>query len=379
MTVRKAIFWTHLTTGVIAALVVAMMSITGVLLTYDRQIKDWADRNFYEIDGATESRLTVDELISVAQAQNADLEINTITIINRDDAPPFVSKGRADKTYIDPVSGEILGPGNTSLRGVFSVITRWHRWFDMDGDSRSIGKGLTGVANLMFLFLILSGLYLWLPPLYRWIVVKPRLLFNDKATTAKARDYNWHHVFGFWSLIPLFFIVVSGATLSYRWASGAVYALAGEERPARGRAAPTEELAAGGIALSLQDHFKFAKSQSDAWQRIVLSLPDSNAATISVVVDEGSGGEPTKKKTLIVDRVTGGVVRTETFADRTPAGKVLGYFRWLHTGEALGLTGQTIAGVVTALSVLMVWTGLALAYRRLIQPSIRRRKLRSGN
>jgi len=376
MTVRKAIFWTHLITGVIAALVVAMMSITGVFLTYDRQMKDWADRNFYEIDSVTESRLTVDELISVVQARDSDLEINTITIINRDDAPPFVSKGRADKTYVDPTSGEIFGPGNTSLRGFFSVITRWHRWFDMDGDSRSIGKGLTGIANLMFLFLILSGLYLWLPPLYRWIVFKQRLMFNDKAATAKARDYNWHHVFGFWSLIPLFFIVVSGATLSYRWASGAVYALAGEERPARGRAEPGAELLPGATPLSLQEHFQFAKSQSQRWQRIVLSLPDSNAATISVVVDEGSGGEPTKKKTLIIDRVTGTTLRTETFSDRTPAGKVLGYFRWLHTGEALGLAGQTIAGIVSTLSVLMVWTGLALAYRRLIQPSIRRRKLR---
>ena len=47
--------------------------------------------------------------------------------------------------------------------------------------------------------------------------------------------------------------------------------------------------------------------------------------------------------------------------------------RFLHTGEALGLIGQTVAGLVSLTSVIMVWTGLALAYRRLIVPLLTRR------
>ncbi len=39
------------------------------------------------------------------------------------------------------------------------------------------------------------------------------------------------------------------------------------------------------------------------------------------------------------------------------------------------LLGQTIAGLVSALAVLMAWTGVALSYRRLIQPIVRRRSL----
>lgn len=375
MTIRKTIFWIHLIAGVLAAIVIAMLSITGVLLTYDRQIKDWADRDEYNVESAMEARLSIDELIHAVRLEQPDLEVNTVTITNRADAPPFVSRSRADRTYVHPDTGEILGPGNTAVRGFFSVITRWHRWFDMDGDGRGIGKGLTGAANLLFLFLILSGLYLWLPPLYRWIAFRPRLLFNDKVRTAKARDYNWHHVFGFWSLVPLFFIVLSASTLSYRWASGAVYALAGEERPARddGRN-PGPSLTEGASPLSLQAHFEIAAGQSDQWQRIALTIPKRDAANVTVVVDEGTGGEPTRKLTLTVDRVSGATIEAAGFADRTPAGKVLGYFRWLHTGEALGLAGQTIAGIVTALSVLMVWTGLALAWRRLVQPIFRKRR-----
>jgi uncharacterized iron-regulated membrane protein len=38
--------------------------------------------------------------------------------------------------------------------------------------------------------------------------------------------------------------------------------------------------------------------------------------------------------------------------------------RFAHTGEVLGLFGQTIAGIATAGSVVLVWTGIALALRR---------------
>jgi uncharacterized iron-regulated membrane protein len=48
--------------------------------------------------------------------------------------------------------------------------------------------------------------------------------------------------------------------------------------------------------------------------------------------------------------------------------------RFLHTGEALGLAGQTIAGLVSLSSAIMVWTGLALAWRRLVRPQLRRHR-----
>ena len=44
---RKTIFWLHLITGVVAGVVILIMSVTGVLLMYQKQITAWAD-------GATE-------------------------------------------------------------------------------------------------------------------------------------------------------------------------------------------------------------------------------------------------------------------------------------------------------------------------------------
>ena len=58
------------------------------------------------------------------------------------------------------------------------------------------------------------------------------------------------------------------------------------------------------------------------------------------------------------------MVSYETFASQTPARRLRSVMRFAHTGEVLGLPGQTIAGIATAASVVLVWTGIALALRR---------------
>ena len=46
MTLRTAFFWLHLTAGVVAGIIVLLMSVTGVALTYERQLIAWSDREF---------------------------------------------------------------------------------------------------------------------------------------------------------------------------------------------------------------------------------------------------------------------------------------------------------------------------------------------
>ena len=41
---RSVVFWMHLVCGVVAGVVVLIMSITGVALTYEKQMLEWADR-----------------------------------------------------------------------------------------------------------------------------------------------------------------------------------------------------------------------------------------------------------------------------------------------------------------------------------------------
>ena len=176
-------------------------------------------------------RLTLEELVEAAKLRRPEFTPTTIVLRNEPDAPVVLSAGRSGSLLVDPYSGDVADPGAQGLRSFFSAVTGWHRWFNATGENRAAARAITGASNLAFLFLILSGIYLWLPRIWKWAAFKAHLLFNAKATTAKARDFNWHHVFGIWSAIPLAVVVATATVFSYPWANDLVYRVVGEQPP----------------------------------------------------------------------------------------------------------------------------------------------------
>ena len=383
---RKTIFWCHLIAGVASGLVVVMMSVTGVILTYERQMVAWSDRAYYQEPQPGQERYSLDTLISAAA--QAGLEPAEMTVYANPSAPvTLAAAGGGGTFYLNPYSGEYLGQPETWLRDFFDDVTGWHRWFNADGDARALPRAITGISNLAFLFLIVSGAYLWLPKVFRWPAFRARLRFENRTGSSRERDFNWHHVFGIWIAIPLFVVVATATVFSYPWANAMVYRSVGEPVPARrgmgmGMGAAltvpidpgyrivlaSADIGAPKAQPPLENLFLRAADQIDGWQSIEMVVPAPRSATVSFTIDQGDGGQPQKRHSLELDRSTGAVESWQPFSDLSTGTKARQWIRRLHTGESFGLTGQTIAGVVSLLSLLMAWTGIALAYRRLIQP-----------
>jgi uncharacterized iron-regulated membrane protein len=104
----------------------------------------------------------------------------------------------------------VRGEGATTTRAFFRRVTELHRWVGAVGDRRELGKAVTGAANLAFLFLVVSGAYLWWPRSWTRSAVRNVALLRG-GLRGKARDFNWHNVVGLWSAIPLFVVVLSGS------------------------------------------------------------------------------------------------------------------------------------------------------------------------
>ena len=96
-----------------------------------------------------------------------------------------------------------------------------------------------------------------------------------------------------------------------------------------------------------------------------MRLPESARRPVVFTIDTGDGGQPQKRATLTLDRATAATIRWETFADNNAGRRLRSWSRFVHTGEAFGVAGQTLAGVGSLGGVVLVWTGIALALRRL--------------
>ncbi|CUH75427.1 PepSY-associated TM helix domain-containing protein [Tropicibacter naphthalenivorans] len=360
---RKTVFWAHLVAGFVAGVFVLIMAVTGALLTFEAQIEDMAIAQTVMVpEGA--APLTADDILTAANASAGQT-----LVIPREAGDVVKLQAGRQATSLNPYTGEALA-GAPGVASFFGAVEGLHRWLSASGRSDT-GSFLVDTSNLIFLFLVASGLYLWLPKTWRWAKVKLNLLFRRNLPNAQARDYNWHHVFGIWALVPLFVIVLTGVIMSYSWANALLYAAAGEEPPQGRPRAPsvmTADMQATfieGQPMSYAALVAVATEQRPDWRRAAIALPSEEAAYVQVTMDAGNGVQSAYQTQLVMDRVTGDVVAARTGSAASLGARLRMWARFAHTGQYYGIIGQTIAGLASLAAAILVYTGLALGVRRL--------------
>lgn len=438
-TFRKVLFWTHLVCGLVAGIVIFIMSFTGAAIALQPQILLWAERDMRVVstpDG--QSWLGPDALLERVREQRPGLTMTGLTLEHdrslaavvtvtspprpqasgegRPSGGPAGPGGQPPQTtlYVNPYTGDVVGQldPTTPARRFFRVNTDWHRWLAMNGDRRNTGRWITGVSNAAFLVLALTGMYIWIPRVWTWAAVKAVAFFRS-GLPGKARDFNWHNVIGVWSAPVLVILTFSGMCISFPKTYDVIYAVTGIERPptpprpggpgnaggperagVSGRpgesgpnrpgganaeslrpsvsSAARESVASASSAADLSTAWSVAEAQMPSWRSIALRLPAREGQPLTFTFNDLERVNPMARSTLTIDAATAAIVRWEPY-DELPAGQRLRtWMRFGHTGELWGLTGQIVAGVASLGGCVLVYTGVALAWRRFVAWRARR-------
>jgi len=91
-------------------------------------------------------------------------------------------------------------------------------------------------------------------------------------------------------------------------------------------------------------------------------------------IDKSIGHRQELAYSLFFDTQTGKVTKVLRKQDWSRGGQAWGTARFLHTGEYFGVVGQTVAGLVSLLACVLVYTGIVLAWRRLVSEPKRLRE-----
>lgn len=386
-TLRTILFWSHLTAGLVAGLVILVMSFTGTVLALKPQVLEFIERDVRFVDAPGTPRLSPQRILMAAAAAMPGTSPQQLSLERDPRAAAAINLGReAGTLYVNPYTAAALGTGSARANAFFQSVTNWHRHLNLSDESREIGKSITGAANIAFLFLALSGLYLWWPKQLTRRHLRPIVWFRS-AVTPRARDFNWHSVIGFWCLAAIVIMTASGAVISYQWASNLVYRLAGSpipERPVRGgpdgatgepgRTGPSargERRGGGGrlepswIPANVDAMWVQAERQMPTWSQISMRLPARDAGTLQFTLTDGAHWNKFARSTLTLNNKDGAVIQWSPYSASNTGQKARGWLRYAHTGELAYLPGQIVAGVGCLGGVMLVWTGISLALRRL--------------
>jgi uncharacterized iron-regulated membrane protein len=401
--IRPFLFWIHLTAGIACGAVILVMSVTGALLALKPQILDWIERDARYVQAQSSPRLMPNEIAAAVRAARADAAPASLTIDRDPNAAAVVNLGAGGNVYVDPYSGAVRGGGSTRANQFFQQVTAWHRYLGAEGNARATGRMLTGISNLAFLLLAVTGLFVWWPRSLTLQHLRPIAWF--RSTSGRARDFNWHNTIGFWCLAPIVVMTASGAVISFPWASNLVYRVTGSPVPApRGaaeagnrrapvdrrspanrsetaeRRAAVENSAAGrdvarhaAGSLALDAALAQVDQKIPTWSVVGMRFTVPGAP-INMTITDGAHWNRFARSTLTVDGRTAQVINWQPYGSSSAGQKLRGWLRFAHTGELGGLPGQLVAGIGCLGGVLLVYTGLALALRRFWRWCVRLRE-----
>lgn len=417
MSLRRIVFWSHLCVGLVIAVVVAFLAVTGAILSFAPQWIELAERNARVQPHPGDACVAPSALLSAAAhaAVAAGNEpVSGLTLFADRIRPAQVALGsRGAVLLADGCSGQILGPGANRLRVFLVAVMEVHHMMSTRGPRHQNLRAVKNAAVVGFGGMILSGLVLWWPHSLTPQRLRNALLLRG-GLRGRSRDWNLHNVAGFWLSLPLLVIVGTGLIMAYPWANGLLFRAAGEQPPARrapdpaGRrqvesdrrperaARPAEAARRAGSAgtpakletppsvdeamlaaanappsaapfATLDRPFATALSYAPGVQSVTLNrlpAPGTEVASVQFQLGRGQGPEFIHRDQLTVRVPDGQVLRFESPQTASRGRHWRFIARFLHTGQIFGVAGQATALLSALAALLLVWTGVSLALRR---------------
>ena len=142
----------HLITGVVAGVVIGIMSFTGVMLAFEKEIVAWAERGARNVTPAADAaRLSVEEVLAKIREVRPDARSAPITFHADPNLAVLVSQGRTNAFYVNPYTDDY----NAGFK-----VRRWTRFLHTGEALGPIGQAVAGSASLGGVFLVWTGLAL---------------------------------------------------------------------------------------------------------------------------------------------------------------------------------------------------------------------------
>jgi len=235
---RRAWFQVHKWIGLILAVLIIPLSLSGSALVWDQALDRALNPGLYAASGSA----TIDPAAYAAAARGAVRDAPIISLTMPQGTGPVMVQlagasvkrpGPPARTtvYLDPPDARVLGisQGNGLLR----VFQQLHGSLLVPVWGRTI-VGWLGVAMMVSCF---TGLWLWWPMVGKWVK-------GLRWRRHRNLDTNLHHLFGFWVALPLFVLSLTGAWIAFPGVFGVFDGGAPQRGPARARplAAPHSDI-----------------------------------------------------------------------------------------------------------------------------------------
>ncbi|MDM8268875.1 PepSY-associated TM helix domain-containing protein [Barnesiella viscericola] len=370
---RKAFRKIHLWLSVPLGLIIAIICFTGVLLVFEEQVTQLANRHLYYVESPGSQPLPVGTLVEKVESQpTKGASITGVTIYPQPDRSYQVNlsapKGAA--VYIDPYTGEVLGQSQRTP--FFRTVFMLHRWLlDSQPADGGIfwGKRITGITTLVFVVILLSGVVIW------WPRSRKGLKNGIQIALRKGKARFWHDLHaagGIYVLLLVLVMALTGLTWSFDWYKNAFYTLFGVETTAPAKSSAPKGQAAPGPQPGTTAEAAASATPFACWQQVYDQLAAENPDRLKIEITDGTANVSNNRYGNIrgTDRYTfdpqsGQITGVSLYKDTGNSGKIRGWIYSVHTGAWGGNLTRILWFLAALLGATLPLTGYYLWIKRL--------------
>ena len=387
MTVRKLFKKLHLWLSLPFGLIIMTTCLTGALLVFEKEITELVRHDSYTIPVRKTQILSLQSLLErVARETPDSVQITSVTIPSdfRRAYTVGLSKPRRAGVLVDPYTGKIVG--QSGRLPFFTTVRELHRWLldSMKPEAEGIfwGRVIVGTSTLLFVFILLTGLFLWWPKKLKGIGKRLKISLGRGCQRLFT---DLHTVGGVYVFVLLLAMAMTGLTWSFEWYRTGFYKVFGAEmaeagkgdkgpKKDKGKDAPREE---GAEQAKLPASYIY-------WEEVVSYVIEvSEADYTEITVKDGEVEVPLAglgniraADSFRFDKKTGQMTEYKAYREVKRDKKLRGWIYSIHTGAWGGLFTRICYVLAALFGASLPLTGYYIFYQRKWG---KKRKAKSGS
>ena len=372
---KRVIKHIHLWLALPFGLIITIICFSGAMLVFEDEITEWTSHHLYKVNTiGNQQPMPIDSLmLLVEQSVAEDVDITGVTIPADSDRSYQVnlSKPRRATLFVNPYTGEVLG--NKERAPFFRTMFRLHRWL-MDSPSSDDGifwgRIIVGISTIMFIIVLITGMISGWPRMRK--KVKNRFKIHLRKGWRRFY-YDLHVLGGFYAVLFLLAMALTGPTWSFPWYRTAFNSVLGV------KIQPKVALQSKPSApQSKENNFQ---SSYAAWPIVYATIAAENPTYKQVRINSQSAsvsfdkwGNTSAADTYEYDSLSGDILSVERYKEKGKASKIRGWTYSVHTGSWGGWITKILSFMAALLGASLPLSGYYLWWKRISSKKRRRRK-----
>ncbi len=343
---RQSIWYElHFWIGWIAAIPIAVVCLTGAILTFQKEMTQWEHKELFQLN-VTGPQPTLDQVLAAYSKEGYQVNHLGMPQDPRHAYQAYCVQVRPEgrrnvEVAYDPYANNFIDKADG-----FSLVktaTALHR--NLLGNKT--GQTIVGFSSLLLAVTAFFGLILWWPMRGKTFV----------RAWKRGQPLDWHNVLGVAAVLPLVVMAITGIT--FTWGQRIFPVLETLQGGSSRLQPPVVTAPEGAVKVGLQAAVNRVRETFPGMQ--ITGVQPSNAKTRPHVFFLGRDGNNLR---VYMNPYTGDEIARTDGSGAGPVGWYRNNFGKLHTFGPYGLLARSVWAVLSLLGTVLVVTGLWVSTQR---------------